>query len=129
MPLEFEICHADRLVHAAAVGELSADDIQAFLGSVIAAQAMPYAKLFDIRRVTGLANAGRLGEVADTVRLYDKMKLGPIGALAIVTGAIPQRVSYAQAFLSASAAAERPVRVFQETEEARAWLTTLDAAR
>jgi len=128
MPLEFEICHADRLVQATAVGELSADDIQAFLGSVIAAQAMAYAKLFDIRQVTGLANAGRLGEVADTVRLYDKMKLGPIGALAIVTGAIPQRVSYAQAFLLA-AAAERPVRVFQETEEARAWLTTLDAAR
>src|SRR4051794_31637757 len=121
MPLDFNISHPEQLVYAVAVGEVSADEIQAFLGSVIAAQAMPYAKLFDFREVTALATTGRLSEVGDTVRLYDKMKLGYLGPLAIVAGAAPQRVSHAKAFVTA-ASARRPVQIFETAEEARLWL-------
>ena len=116
MPLDFKISHEEQIVHAVAVGEISADEIQAFLGSVIAAHAMPYGKVFDITKVTGLLDANRLTQVGDTIRLF-KMKLGPMGALAIVAGTAPQRVSYAQAFLAA-ASARRSVQVFDTGEEA-----------
>jgi hypothetical protein len=124
VPLDFNISHEEQIVHAVAVGEMGADEIQAFLGSIIAAHAMPYAKLFDISGVTALADAGRLSEVGDTARLYDKMKLGPMGPLAIVAGTAPQRIAYAEAFLAA-ASARRPVRVFETANEARAWLAGL----
>ena len=65
----------------------------------------------------------RLGEVADTVRLYNKMKLGPIGALAIVAST-ENMFSYAQAFLRA-ATADRPVRLFRDVKDARAWVTAI----
>ena len=128
MPLDFRISHVDQIVHAVAVGEVSADEIQAFLGSVIAEHAMPYSKIFDISQVTALRDAVRLGEVGDTIRLYDKMKLGPMGALAIVAGSVLQRVSYAEAFLAA-ATARRAVRIFQSAEEATAWLAALRDAK
>jgi hypothetical protein len=121
MPLQWNISHDDELVHAIAVGEVNADDIQGFLGSVIAVQAMHYSKLFDITEVTALTGAERLSEVADTVRLYDKMKLGAVGPLAIVAGSNPQRVLYARAFERA-ATAQRPVQLFEGAAEARAWL-------
>ena len=79
MPLDFRISHAEQMVHAVAVGEISADEIQAFLGSVIAEHAMPYSKIFDFSQVTALRDAVRLGEVGDTIRLYDKMKPSEIG--------------------------------------------------
>jgi hypothetical protein len=121
VPLDFKISHDDQIVHAVAVGEVSADEIQAFLGSIIADQAMQYGKLFDISQITRLADADRLSEVGDTIRLYDKMKLGPMGPLAIVTGSALQRISYAQTFL-ATATAQRAVRIFNHSEEAIAWL-------
>jgi hypothetical protein len=124
VPLDCKISHDEQIVHAVAIGEVSADEIQAFLGSVIAAHAMPYAKLFDISQGTALANSGRLSEVGDTARLYDKMKLGPMGALAIVADTALQRVSHAEAFVVA-ASARRPVRLFQTAEEAWAWLAAL----
>jgi hypothetical protein len=128
MPLDWKIRPDEQLVYAVATGEISADEIQAFLGSVIADQAMPYGKIFDIRQVTALAAAQRLAEVGDTVRLYDKMKLGPIGPLAIVAGSVAERISYAEAFLRA-ATAQRPVRLFEDPETARAWLIATRDAR
>src|SRR5204862_4183984 len=78
MPLHWTVSHEQELVHAIATGELNTDDLQAYLGAVIAAQAMPYGKIFDMSKATSLAGASRLSEVADTVRLYGKMKLGAI---------------------------------------------------
>ena len=124
MTLHWNISHDDKLVHAIAAGEVDADEIQGFLGSVIAEQAMHYGKLFEITEVTALLRAERLGQVADTVRLYDKMKLGAVGALAVVAGTNPRRISYARAFERA-ATAHRPVRLFEATTEARAWLLSL----
>jgi len=121
MPVNWTISHVDREVHAIASAELGADEIQNYLGSVIAEEAMPYSKLFDISQVTSVADADRLTEVADTVRLYDKMKLGPIGALAIVVGDNPQQAHFAQVFVRV-ATAKRPVQIFDDIKKARAWL-------
>jgi hypothetical protein len=121
MPLSWTISHQDKLVHAIATGVFSTAEIQSYLGSVIAEQAMPYAKLFDMSEATSLVDVARLGEVADTVRLYDKMKLGPIGPLAIVISDLPSQRTYAELFLR-SATAKRPVQVFDTIGKARTWL-------
>ena len=45
MPLHWTVSHEQELVHAIATGELNTDDLQAYLGAIIAAQAMPAATL------------------------------------------------------------------------------------
>jgi len=126
MPLHWTVSHEEELVHAIATGELNTDDLQAYLGAIIAAQAMPYGKIFDMSKATSLAGASRLSEVADTVRLYAKMKLGTIGPLAIVA-VTDDGIANAQAFIR-GASAERPVRLFADGEQARAWIIGLRAA-
>jgi hypothetical protein len=103
-----------------AVGEITTDDLNSYMGAIIAEEAMPYGKIFDIREATGLTGADRLAEVGATVRLYDKMKLGEIGPLAIVATAA-EGVAHARAFLNA-AEATRPTSLFLTIEEAEAWL-------
>lgn len=120
MPLYWTISHEDELVHATAVGEITTDELNSYMGAVIAEQAMPYGKIFDIREATGLGGVERLSEVGATVRLYDKMKLGKIGPLAIVA-TTPDGVTHARSFLAA-ASATRPTMLFCALEEALAWL-------
>jgi hypothetical protein len=69
-----------------------------------------------------------LTEVADTVRLYAKMKLGTVGPLAIVANT-GDGVVHAEVFMRA-ASADRPMRLFSDGEQARAWVIGLrDASR
>ena len=122
MGLTWTISHEDRLVHAIATDVFSTSDIQGYLGSVITANAMPYGKLFDMSQATSLEEAGKLAEVSDTVRLYDKMKLGAIGPLAIVIGDIPAHRHFAELFVR-SATAARPVQMFNSSRDALEWLS------
>lgn len=125
MPLHWTVSREEELVHAIATGEVTTDELQAYLGAIIAAQAMPYGKIFDITQATSLAGARPLSEVADTVRLYDKMKLGTVGPLAIVAST-EDGIVHAEAFIRA-ASAERPVRLFADAAQAHAWITSLRA--
>ena len=120
MPIHLTVSHQEKLVRATAVGIVTVDDLQSYMGSVIAQGAMPYAKLFHIRKDARMGGPGRLSEVADTVRLYDKMKLGEIGPLAVVAES-EEAVAHAEAFLRA-APARRDARLFASLEEAESWL-------
>jgi hypothetical protein len=127
MPLYWTVSHEEELVVATMIGEITADELQAYLGAVIAERAMPYGKIFDLTQAGRLTGKGPLSEVGDTVRLYDKMKLGPIGPLAIVAPT-EEAASSAMAFLEA-ARAQRPAGLFGTVEEARSWLALERAGR
>ena len=48
MPIALSISHEEKLVVGIAEGEIDREDIDSYLDAVIAANAMPYRKLFDL---------------------------------------------------------------------------------
>jgi hypothetical protein len=119
MPIRFEINRLHRCVSAIADGWVKSDEVQAFLGDVIAAEAMPFCKLFDISNAR-LEDPAKIVEVAATVRLYEKM-IGKSGPMAIVMRK-GMSVTNTEAFVSAAAAVHR-VRFFTDPHSARDWLS------
>lgn len=93
----------------------------AFLGELIAAGAMPYAKVFDARLAMRWVLPSKVGPIAATARLYDRMGLGRVGPLALV---VPD--DHAEAPASDFAPLADPVKLFTALEPARSWLSTVD---
>ena len=48
MPIALSISHEEKLVVGIAEGEIGREDFDSYLGALIAANAMPYRKLFDL---------------------------------------------------------------------------------
>src|SRR5215212_2364735 len=84
MPLEWSVDHAKRRVTATLSTSTTEQEMYHFLGEVIAEGAMPYAKLVDASAAMRWIAPNRIGPIAATTRLYNRMGLGPVGPLAIV---------------------------------------------
>lgn len=115
MPINLTISHADKLVVAVADGEIDRAEIDEYLTALIAAGAMSYRKLFDISFAPlslGVAELRALGK-----RSADA---GPTGPLAIVVGSNLAREM--AAIFESQAAADRPLRIFDDLPTAREWL-------
>ena len=120
MSLDWSIDHARRRVIATVRRNTAEEDVYRFLGEVIAENAMSYAKIFDASSATQWITDSRVGPIAATARLYDRMGLGPVGPLAIVVTdgrALERALQFAQA-----AIASRRVRLFASRDEAERWL-------
>jgi hypothetical protein len=120
MPIRFEIDRPNQCVSATADGLVGSDELQAFLGDVIAAEAMTYSKLFDVSNAR-LRDSAKLAEVAVTVRLYEEVieKCGPV-AIVIREG---MDVASTKRFVAVAAANHR-VRFFTDQRAAADWLNT-----
>ncbi|MBI2736293.1 MAG: hypothetical protein HYX38_07080 [Rhodospirillales bacterium] len=106
------------MVVALAKGEVSLQDIQAYLDAVVVAEALPYRKLFDTTAASIALSDIELMTLGARIRAY--IALGPIGPLAIVA---TSDESYWQArMFAALAEADRPVKIFRELPTARDWL-------
>lgn len=118
MPVNWSICHKDRIVQAAAEGEASVEDLEQYLSEITAAGAMPYRKLFDL---TYVASGGlRLAELrAFSRRVLALAKEGPIGPIAIVVGSELEQ-ELAEVFGKVDAG--RPLAIFSDVSAAREWL-------
>ena len=123
MPLHWNIDHRRRRVAATLLTTTDEQEMYAFLGEVIAQEAMPYAKIFDGTNATRWISPGRIGPIAATTRLYSRMGLGPVGPLAIVIAG-QRATERAEEYVLLSDAA-RLVRIFGHREEAEAWLASL----
>ncbi|HYD05349.1 MAG TPA: hypothetical protein VEC60_06470 [Reyranella sp.] len=123
MPLHWQIDHSNRRVTAVLRGTTSEQDLYDFLGEVIAAGAMPYAKLLDVSAAVRSMATSRIGPIATTTRLYSRMGLGSVGPLAIVVANAAGRKTAEDYVLLSDAA--RLVRIFGQTHEAEAWLQSL----
>lgn len=123
MPLHWNIDHDRQRVSATLLETTTEQEMYDFLGEVIGAGAMPYAKLFDATRAIKWITPNRIGPIASTARLYGRMRLGPIGPLAIVVqGAQANKRAEEYALLSD---ASRLVRIFEKLEKAESWLSSL----
>jgi hypothetical protein len=127
MPLHWKIDHSRRRVTATLLTTTSEPEMYAFLGEVIAQDAMPYGKIFDGTQATRWISPDRVGPIAATTRLYSRMALGPIGPLAIVIAG-QRATARAEEYVLLSDAARR-VRIFGHVDEAEAWLASFPEER
>ena len=124
MPLNWTISHTDRMVEAAASGQVGLQDIERYLDDVMVSGALPYRKLFDTSQASSALGDEDMMMLGARMSAYTE--LGPIGPLAIVA---PSAILRQQSRLFAALApADRPVKIFKTAEAARKWLATQDGA-
>jgi hypothetical protein len=120
MPIRFEVDRPNKLVLATADGQISSDELRAFVADVIAAEAMAYSKLFDISNAR-LKDTAKLADVAINVRLYEEI-IGNSGPVAIVVRE-GMNATNAKRFMSISATSHR-IKFFTDPRAAAEWLST-----
>ena len=121
MPLTWTIDPAERLVTAVADGDVTRDEVEAYLSAVGESDAYAYRKLFDGSR--GETRMGSDDFLALGVRMRALHGTGPMGALAVV---VPEGFAESLArMLGMLATADRPMRVFADVALARKWLASL----
>ena len=124
MPLTWTIDPVERLVAAVADGDVTRDEVEAYLTAVGEADAYAYRKLFDGE--FGETSLGPADVLALGVRMRADHRAGPMGPLAVV---LPER--YANLLghlLGMLASAKRPMRVFASAAPARRWLESVAPA-
>jgi hypothetical protein len=117
MALNWTISHPDRLVMAAAKGDVSPGEIEAYFHGVRLEGGMGYAKMFLVDSGSMLSdlNLRTLGGIIERYAVTGR--IGPVAIVAKTDEAFRQ----AEVFASA-ARAERPLAVFREQHEAARWL-------
>lgn len=120
MALEWAISHPDQLVLAAAKGDVTPGEIEAYFHGVGLEGGISYAKMFLVDSGSMLSdeNIRTLGRVIERYALTGK--IGPVAIVATTDEAFRQ----AQVFASA-ARAERPLGVFRTQPEAATWLVRM----
>jgi len=124
MPIRTTINHDKRLVTSQAVDSITLPDLIAYLDGLVTSGVMPYAKLFDAGAVeTDLADEDVMTMIA---RVSAYAAYDPRGPLAFVarnqsTVAVMRRVMYTDR-------SKRPVKLFERTKDALAWLESLRPA-
>jgi hypothetical protein len=121
MPLHWTIDSKERLVVAVVDGEVARAEIQTYLDALVGAKALTYRKLFDASQ--GDTTMGPEEMMALGVMFRSFHARGEVGPLAIV---VPDnKIELVSRVLGILAAADRPMRVFRETEPARRWIESL----
>ena len=118
MPVDYTIDHDRKLVSARAHGTVVLQEILDYFDALVVQDAMSYPKLFDAREAVPALNDDDVMVLGARVSAYAvHAPRGPIAAVAgrAASGEILRR------FMNLGGA-ERPMRLFDSIEEARAWL-------
>jgi hypothetical protein len=118
MPLHWTIDSKERLFSAAAEGDVTKAEFEAYLDTIDDADLHTWRKLFDglhAHTTMGMENIMALG-----VRMRASHQKSAVGALAIV--AQEEMVPMFTRVLGMLAAANRPLRVFSDVGTAREWI-------
>ena len=121
MPLHWKIDAQQRQATAAAEGDVTRAEIEAFHEALRLAGAYGYRKLFDGARGNFVMDAEDL--MALGVRMRASHEEGPIGPLAVVVS--DDQFEKAAHVLGMLAAADRKMRVFHQLGQARKWIDSL----
>lgn len=118
MPIHWTISHPSKLVVAVCKGPLTRRDIEDYLDAVVVVDGLSYRKIFDMTQAGPAIPDDDMMALGARIRAYATM--GKIGPLAIVA---TTDISYERAHLFAALAdARRPLKIFRELHQARAWL-------
>jgi hypothetical protein len=117
MPLHWTIDSSERLLTVVADGDITRSDADAFL-EVLEGGFVAYRKLFDGTK----GETSMTGEdfMAIGARIRAGHLKGPVGALAVVLS--QDKAKLVSRVLGIMATARRPMRLFEDVEEARRWI-------
>ena len=121
MPFHWTIDATSRLVPIVAQGDVTSQDVDAYLKAMVDGEALTYRKLFDGSKAkTSMAPEDMLALGARFRAFHAR---GPVGPLAMV---VPDgKVDLVARVLGILASADRPMRVFRAVAPARRWIESL----
>lgn len=118
MPIHWTAQSMSNLVTVIAEGDVVRDDIEAFLDSVRSANLAAWSKLIDARAARFVFTSQEVNEIGVRIRAtHAKHLIGPLAFVMPETNT-PELMRV----LGFLAAAERPMRVFQEFAPAQKWI-------
>lgn len=118
MPVDFEIDHQTRLVHARAHGPVTLQELFDYFDAITLQEAAAYPKLFDAREMVPNVSDDEVMALGARVSAY--AAFDPRGAVAVVVNSDEARDGVRR-YMNLSGA-DRPVRMFTTVEAARTWL-------
>ena len=120
MPIKWTISHPERLVTVDVDGDVTLPQAEEYLDALVVADAMPYAKLLDCRKMLTAATDDEMMQLGARMRAYGSiMKGGPL--VFVVADEVIE--GYVRRYINL-AAADRPVKIVQTMEQAQDWLKT-----
>jgi hypothetical protein len=123
MPLQWTIDHDMKRVVAAAEGDVTRAEFEAYLDAMDQEDAMAYCKLFD--GTAGATSMDAFDALAICVRIRSYHR-NPVGPLAVVLpSSMPQVVPRV---LGVLATAKRPMRLFHSLKPAQRWIDSLECS-
>jgi len=117
VPLHWTIDHDLRLVAVRVDGDLTLAHVHEYLDALVAANAMPYGKLFDVSGPSGRLTLEELRTLGAQMREYGRG--GTVGPLALV---VDSSSHWSAATFADAAGRHRPINVFRDREAAMRWL-------
>ncbi|TAJ32504.1 MAG: STAS/SEC14 domain-containing protein [Reyranella sp.] len=117
MPIHWTIDSSERLLTVVAEGDVTRSDADAFL-EVLEGGFVAYRKLFD--GTNGETSMTGEDFMAIGARIRAGHLKGPVGALAVVLS--QDKAKLVSRVLGIMATARRPMRLFDDVEEARRWI-------
>lgn len=122
MPVHWKIDSDTRLMSVKAEGLVAREEFEAMLDAMEGADAVGYVKLFDGRGADTAMDLAELMAIGVRIKaLHARQAPRPVGALAIVIDG--DKFGLVARVLGILATARRPMRVFDEIEPARKWLS------
>jgi hypothetical protein len=122
MPIYLELSRLHRCVTIVARGKIASEEIMGAAQKLFDANVPDFAKLIDLLDATGDVDLEQIGRIATLLRGGGDLKRGPVAFMVD-----PTRGAFARAF-AATETGERPVNLFKNLREARAWLEQIDDA-
>lgn len=124
MSLRWVIDHPERFIHIVADGPVTLKEMEDHFDAIAVAEAMGYAKLFDMTRIVPIIHDGDVLAMGARLSAYTAtMESGPLA----VVGQGEEMAMIFRRFINVSPS-QRPARFFATEAEARAWLATQAAA-
>lgn len=117
MPLHVDISRLDRLVVIVARGQITAEEMGAVKRQLFEAGVQAYAKIIDVSQGRSDLTREQIQKVADI--MHGSADETPRGPVAFVID--PLRIGFPNMFADLTKG-ERPIELFRNLHEARAWL-------
>jgi hypothetical protein len=122
VPIDYTIDREQRLIHATAHGVVVLQDVLDYFDAVTIHDAAAYQKLFDAREMIPQFDDDDAMVVAARMSAY--AAFGPRGAVAAVATSF-EAVLALRRYANFFGGEDRPVRLFDNIETARAWLVQM----
>ena len=123
MPLHWTVDSKERLVITIADGDITREEAESYIAAVNGAGPHSYRKLFDGSGGQTRMTAEDMLALGVQIRAWQAAGAGNPGPIAVVVP--PDKAELVSRLLGILATADRPMRVFAESEPARRWIESL----